>query len=114
MNEAMFYRKPMILTDTGASAEVIEGNDIGILVPNEYGDTPNLNSKLLDELAYAPRSYKIAPMLADAMNQMASNREQWRKKAEAGRQKIYERFDFSDIVKRYEEIIENVVRQKSR
>lgn len=114
MNEAMFYRKPMILTDTGASAEVIEGNDIGILVPNEYGDTPNLNSKLLDELAYAPRSYKIAPVLADAMNQMASNREQWRKKAEAGRQKIYERFDFSDIVKRYEEIIENVVRQKSR
>lgn len=113
MNEAMFYRKPMILTDTGASAEVIENNDIGILVPNEYGDTPDLNSRLLDELAYAPRSYAIAPVLAGAMNDMASNRDEWRARAEAGRQKIYERFDFSKIVKRYEEIIENVVRQKS-
>lgn len=112
MNEAMFYRKPMILTDTGASAEVIEGGDIGILVPNEYGDTPDLNSKLLDDLAYAPRSYRIAPVLAEAMNQMASHREEWRRRGEMGRQKIYEHFDFSKIVKRYEEIIENVVRQK--
>jgi glycosyltransferase involved in cell wall biosynthesis len=114
MNEAMFYQKPLILTDTGASAEVIEGNDIGILVPNEYGDTPNLSSRLLDELAYAPRSYEIAPMLADAMNQMASNREEWREKGMVGRRKIYDHFDFSNIVKRYEEIIENVVSQKSR
>ncbi|MBW0446938.1 glycosyltransferase family 4 protein [Paraburkholderia phenoliruptrix] len=114
MNEAMFYRKPMILTDTGASAEVIEDNDIGILVPNEYGDTPDLNSRLLDELAYAPHNYKIAPVLAEAMNEMASDREKWRARGEGGRRKIYERFDFSNIVKRYEEIIENAVRQKSR
>lgn len=114
MNEAMFYQKPMILTDTGASAEVIEENDIGILVPNEYGDTTNLNSKLLDELAYAPRSYTIAPVLADAMDNMASNREAWREKATAGRRKIYEYFDFSNIVKRYEEIIEAVVKQNRR
>ncbi|WP_433694905.1 glycosyltransferase family 4 protein [Paraburkholderia phenoliruptrix] len=114
MNEAMFYRKPMILTDTGASAEVIEDNDIGILVPNEYGDTSDLNSKLLDELAYAPRNYAIAPVLANAMDEMASHREAWRVKAEAGRRKIYERFDFSNIVQRYEEIIENVVRQNGR
>jgi glycosyltransferase involved in cell wall biosynthesis len=114
MNEAMFYQKPMILTDTGASAEVIEDNDIGILVPNEYGDTPNLNAALLDELAYAPRAYEIAPVLADAMDQMASNREAWRRSAVAGRRKVYERFDFSNIVKRYEEIIENEVAQTSR
>jgi len=114
MNEAMFYQKPMILTDTGASAEVIEGNDIGILVPNEYGDTLALNSKLLDELAYSPRHYKIAPALADAMEQMASHPLEWKEKANRGRGKIYERFNFSEIVKRYEEIIENVVQQKSR
>ncbi len=114
MNEAMFYQKPMILTDTGASAEVIEDGDIGILVPNEYGDTPNLNSRLLDELAYTPRSYGIAPVLADAMDEMASNRDAWRKKATAGRRKIYERFDFSKIVGRYQEIIESVVGQRNR
>ncbi|HDR9000041.1 glycosyltransferase family 4 protein [Burkholderia vietnamiensis] len=114
MNEAMFYRKPMILTDTGASAEVIEGDDIGILIPNEYGDTPNLNSKLLDELAYAPREYKIAPALADAMDKMASNAAQWRERGARGRDKIYANYNFSDIVTRYESIIEDVVRAHSR
>ncbi|HEM7854025.1 glycosyltransferase family 4 protein [Burkholderia multivorans] len=114
MNEAMFYRKPMILTDTGASAEVIDGDDIGILIPNEYGDTPNLNSKLLDELAYAPREYKIAPILADAMDQMASNAAQWREKGARGRDKIYASYNFADIVRRYESIIEDVVRAHSR
>lgn len=113
MNEAMFYQKPMILTDTGASAEVIEGNDIGILIPNEYGDTTSLNSKLLDELAYFPRSYKIAPLLADAMMDMAANPHQWRERGKAGRTKIYERYDFAAGVRRYEEIIESVVGQKS-
>ncbi|BFG74348.1 hypothetical protein PTKU46_23810 [Paraburkholderia terrae] len=114
MNEAMFYQKPMILTDTGASAEVIETNDIGLLVPNEYGDTRNLNSKILDELAYTPRDYRIAPVLAGAMNEMASHREEWRLKGIAGRRKIYERFDFASIVRRYERVIEDVVKAKSQ
>ncbi|VXC34704.1 Glycosyl transferase [Burkholderia sp. 8Y] len=114
MNEAMFYQKPMILTDTGASAEVIEDSDIGMLIRNEYGDTPRLNSALLDELAYKPHSYEIAPVLAQAMDEMASNREKWREKGRAGRAKIYERFDFSAIVKRYEQIIENVVRERRK
>ncbi|WP_244826080.1 glycosyltransferase family 4 protein [Caballeronia sp. TF1N1] len=110
MNEAMFYGKPMILTNTGASAEVIEGNDIGILIPNEYGDTTELNSVLLDELAYSPREYGVASKLAQAMNEMASNRETWQSKGAAGRAKIYERFNFSAIVRQYEQIIEDVVR----
>ncbi|ALX41762.1 MULTISPECIES: glycosyltransferase family 4 protein [Burkholderia] len=114
MNEAMFYQKPMILTDTGASAEVIENGDIGILIPNEYGDTPNLNSKLLDELAYVPRQYAIAPRLADAMDEMASNADVWQKRGMLGRCKIYERFDFANIVKRYEEIIEGAVKAANR
>jgi glycosyltransferase involved in cell wall biosynthesis len=53
-------------------------------------------------------------VLADAMDNMASNRDAWREKASAGRRKIYERFDFSNIVKRYEEIIETVVKKSSR
>lgn len=114
MNEAMFYQKPMILTDTGASAEVIENGDVGILIPNEYGDTPNLNSKLLDELAYVPRQYAIAPRLADAMDEMASNADVWQKRGMLGRCKIYERFDFANIVKRYEEIIEGAVKAANR
>lgn len=114
MNEAMFYRKPMVLSDTGASAEVIEQDDIGILVPNEYGDTIDLNSKLLDELAYAPRRYRVAPVLADAMDRMASDRQGWRERGARGRDKIYAHYDFAGIVSRYEAVIEDVVRAHAR
>ncbi|MBN3723535.1 glycosyltransferase [Burkholderia sp. Ac-20379] len=114
MNEAMFYRKPMVLSDTGASAEVIEHEDIGILVPNEYGDTVDLNSKLLDELAYAPREYRTASVLADALDRMASNRDDWRERGARGRDKIYAHYDFAGIVARYEAVIEAVVRAHAR
>lgn len=114
MNEAMFYRKPMVLSDTGASAEVIEQDDIGILVPNEYGDTIELNSKRLDELAYAPHQYRTAPILADALERMASNRDEWRERGARGRDKIYAHYDFTEIVARYEALIEDVVRASAR
>jgi glycosyltransferase involved in cell wall biosynthesis len=109
MNEAMFYEKPMILTDTGASAEVIESGDIGILLPNEYGDTIDLTSTMLDSLAYAPRHYLTASKLADAMNEMASNRVLWKQKGKGGRAKIYRSFDFVKIVEEYELIITEVL-----
>ncbi|MGF6371283.1 glycosyltransferase involved in cell wall biosynthesis [Paraburkholderia sp. RAU6.4a] len=114
MNEAMFYKKPMVLTDTGASAEVIENNDIGILIPNEYGDTVELDSAKLDELAYAPRAYRITSELVKAMETMADNREEWAQRAERAREKIYQLYDFGHIVRRYEAIIEEVVREQRR
>ncbi|QBQ98358.1 glycosyltransferase family 4 protein [Paraburkholderia pallida] len=114
MNEAMFYRKPMILTDTGASAEVIENGDIGILVPNEYGDTTKLDSATLDQLAYAPRAYNITSRLVEAMETMADHREEWAVRGTLGRAKIYSSYDFKGIVRRYEEVIEEVVREQRR
>jgi len=113
MNEAMFYEKPMILTDTGASSEVIEANDIGMVVPNEYGDVSELTCELLDELAYTPRNYKLAPVLAQAMDEMASNRSEWHERGKGGRRKIYSTLDFAGIVRRYERVIENVIQNAS-
>ncbi|KAA1002565.1 glycosyltransferase family 4 protein [Paraburkholderia panacisoli] len=114
MNEAMFYGKPMVLTDTGASAEVIENDDIGILIPNEYGDTTELDSVTLDQLAYAPRAYTITSRLVEAMETLADHREEWAARGERGRAKIYSSYDFNDIVRRYEEVIEEVVREQRR
>ncbi|KMZ13933.1 Glycosyltransferase [Candidatus Burkholderia humilis] len=111
MNEAMFYERPMILTDTGASAEVIENDDIGILIPNEYGDTADLDSVTLDQLAYTPRSYTITPRLVEAMTTMADHRAEWAARGKRGRTKIYSSYNFADIVRRYEEIIKGVVRE---
>jgi glycosyltransferase involved in cell wall biosynthesis len=112
MNEAMFYGKPMILSDTGGSSEIIEDDDIGIVVPNEYGDVLNLDSTLLDELAYSPRQYKTAPVLAHAMESFANNREFWKEAGAMGRQKVF-KYNLSDIVDRYISIVKALVKPEN-
>ena len=109
MNEAMFYGKPMILSDTGGAVEVIDREDIGILVPVEYGDVLNIDSTRLDEMAYAPRDYRTAPALATAMIRFAENREHWRVAGKLGRRKVVEQYDFSTVVESYITQIKSVL-----
>jgi glycosyltransferase involved in cell wall biosynthesis len=109
MNEAMYYEKPMILTDTGGSSEVIENNDIGILIANEYGDSTNLHCQLLDHLAYDVRHYSITDELVEAMISFANNRDHWRQAGRKGRDKVLEKYNFDDVVNRYEEIFLKVL-----
>lgn len=104
MNEAMFYGKPMILTDTGASAEVINNNDIGILLKNEYGDITNLDSQKLDFLAYKQKRFNTAKDLALAMEKFADNRSYWEKAGKKGREKVIKDFDLKNTIKKYQEI----------
>jgi glycosyltransferase involved in cell wall biosynthesis len=105
MNEAMFYRKPLILTDTGGASDVIENDDIGILLPTEYPALETLDGTALDALAYTPRAYRIAEPLAQAMIRFADGREHWARAGEIGRRKIYEHYDFRSIVPQYEELM---------
>jgi len=109
MNEAMFYAKPLILTDTGGAAEVIENNDTGILLPTEYPDFMSLSSQMLDELAYFPRTYKLEEPLAAAMKEFADNPDKWAAAGQRARQKLIERYDFRDAMRRYEEIMVEVM-----
>ena len=101
MNEAMFHAKPMILSDTGGSAEVIEDEDTGILIPNEYGDILDLDAPLLDELAYAPHDYQTAPALAAAMARVADSPLLWQLAGQRGRAKVLARYGFPEAVDRY-------------
>ena len=101
MNEAMFHAKPMILSDTGGSAEVIEDEDTGILLPNEYGDILDLDAPLLDELAYAPHDYRTAPALAAAIARVADAPSHWQAAGQRGRAKLLTRYAFEDAVDRY-------------
>jgi glycosyltransferase involved in cell wall biosynthesis len=105
MNEAMFYRKPLILTDTGGASDVIENDDIGILLPTEYPELETLDGAALDALAYAPRDYRLAAPLAQAMIRFADERARWARAGEIGRRKIYEHYDFRSIVPQYEELM---------
>ena len=109
MNEAMFYGKPMILSDIGGAAEVIDNSDIGLLLPTEYEDFTKLDSRMLDALTYTPHSYRTAPLLADAMMDFANDPLRWKAAGLRGRDKIYRHYDFPMIIRQYEDVIREVV-----
>ena len=109
MNEAMFYGKPMILSRTGGAPQVIENNDIGLLIPNEYGEVTALDSYVLDSIGYDRRHYQTAPYLASAMTNFADNRDHWRRRGELARRKVIEKYDFSHVVQKYIEVCHNVI-----
>ena len=111
MNEAMFYGKPMILTDTGASREVIADSDIGKLIPNEYGDILSLDCLLLDDIAYRQRTFRTAAYLAQAMIEFASNPQHWQVAGAKGREKIIANYSFSTMIDRYIDVMESVLSQ---
>ncbi len=113
MNEAMFYGKPLILTRTGASEEVIRDGDIGILVDNEYGDILNLDAALLDDLAYNRREFVTADQLAGAMIAMADNRDYWRAAGEKGHEKVVKEYALDRTIDRYEQVFAAFVRRNT-
>lgn len=112
MNEAMFYKKPLLMTDTGGACDVIENSDIGILIENEYGDTINLYSESLDDMAYNQREFKISQHLANAMIEFADNKEYWKNAGEKGYTKIIEKYNFDNVVKQYEDIFIDLISKK--
>jgi glycosyltransferase involved in cell wall biosynthesis len=114
MTEAMFYKLPMILTETGGASEVIHDEDIGILIRNEYGDVANLDLEILNQLSYTPQSYKTTNDLCDAMINMIENRHYWRDKAAASRSKVLSSYDFRNVVKMYVNEINFVTERKDK
>jgi len=113
MTEAMFYKLPMILTETGGASEVIHNEDVGILIRNEYGDVANLDLELLNKLSYKPQSYKTTNDLIDAMINMIENRHDWCEKEAASSGKVLSSFDFRNVVKRYVDEIYFVTERKN-
>jgi len=112
MNEAMFYEKPMILSNTGGASEVIENSDIGILIESEYGDISNLDCKILDYNAYEKRTFETSQLLADAMINFANKKEYWKEAGKNGREKIVNLYNFDKVVLKYEDIIIDILKKK--
>jgi glycosyltransferase involved in cell wall biosynthesis len=110
MNEAMFFAKPMILTDTGGASEVIEGDDIGLLIENEYGPVTALDSPLLDRLAYDTRDFCTAERLATAMECFADAPARWAAAGARGREKLLRRYELCGVAAQYAAVLRAVVR----
>ena len=92
----------------------LKKEDIGILIPNEYGDCANLDLELLNSLSYTPQNYKTTMDLTDAMINMIENEQDWRGKAVASRHKVLNSYDVQKVVSKYVDEIQFVVKSKAK
>ena len=107
--EAMLYGLPMILTDVGGSREIIEDNEIGIVIPNSYGDIINLNVSNFYKLSEEERPANTDDLKA-AMIDFYENREKWKEAGKKGIEKVRMRYNLNNIVRKYEALfIKNIV-----
>ncbi|MEP6716885.1 MAG: glycosyltransferase, partial [Terriglobia bacterium] len=98
--EAMFHGLPLILTDVGGAAEVIEDSDIGILVPPAYDDPLQVNASNLAQYC-TDRSPRNLEDLIQALRTMHRNRDSWREKGKLGKEKVLRYYDSEIIADRH-------------
>lgn len=101
MLEAMYSELPMILTDVGGARHAIDNNDIGIVIPNAYGEPIKLTSDLITEKYTNDSHLNNLDDLVKAMLDMVINDKVWKKKAKLGRSKVEKQFLSENVVSGY-------------
>jgi glycosyltransferase involved in cell wall biosynthesis len=99
--EAMYYCKPMILSDVGSARDVIQDSDIGLIVKNPYGDIKNLTPEIHYKYCHGHPCDNLAD-LKNAMIYMYDNREHFRRQGKYGRCKIKENYLSTHMCRNYE------------
>ncbi|WP_156165877.1 MULTISPECIES: glycosyltransferase [unclassified Methanosarcina] len=101
--EAMHYGLPLILTDVGSAREVIKNSDIGIIIPNAYGDITNLNiSNVFD--------YKMnenlpnLEILKKSMIDFYTNNDKWSVSGKIGIKRVNQEYNLDAMIRKYEQL----------
>jgi glycosyltransferase involved in cell wall biosynthesis len=110
--EAMFFGLPLILTDVGSSRDIIIDNDIGLIIPNSYGDIVNLNYSNFERL-FSEEIPKNKDDLKKAMIEFFENRKKWKKNGEKGIEKLANYYSIDETIKTYEQIFTSVCKKTS-
>jgi len=109
MTEAMFFGLPLILTDVGGAAEVIEDGDTGILIPPACDplDVTPANLHALSRTRTPPN----LPALIAAMEDFYQRPEYWKAKGQSAAAKARARFDLTDVSARHLRAIRTLLAQ---
>ena len=108
VNEAMYFRLPMILTAVGSTEEVIDGEDIGIVVPPAYDDVMSLRTENLWSVCTNSEPDNLRE-LVDAMRRFQLEKAAWTKRGSLGREKVIQHLDSKAIGARYVELVRQIV-----
>ena len=107
--EAMWYEKPLILSDIGSAREVIQNNDIGLVIDNPFGNFKNLTPQIHYQYCHDLKS-KFPNLfdLKNAMIYMYGNREYFKQQGKLGKIKVNKNHLLQHMIANYEkEFIKN-------
>jgi glycosyltransferase involved in cell wall biosynthesis len=111
--EAMHYGLPLILTDVGSAREVIRNEDIGIVIPNAYGDITNLNISNVFDYKMNENLSNLE-FLKNAMIDLYSNRDKWKTAGKKGIERVEKEYNIDAMVRKYEKLyLDLYVKNKS-
>ncbi len=107
--EAMYCGLPLILSDVGSARALINNNDIGIIIRNPFPDIQELTPEII-MTHYANGSHldNLDDMLA-AMERIGQNKDEWKKRAKAGREKIVNHFTAEHMCRGYVSCFKSVI-----
>ncbi|NTU31097.1 glycosyltransferase [Brevibacillus sp. HB1.1] len=111
--EAMFAELPLLLTDVGGAKHVVENEDIGIIIPNAYGDVAVLNDQTLYSYTLNGTTQNFQE-LKEAILRMYAEKDVWRERGKKGKEKVLENYDLLQIVKEYEKVSESTITSVSQ
>lgn len=101
--EAMYFGLPLILSDVGSARDIMVDESLGIVIPNPYNDLLDIDCAKIETIAYDPQPVNL-PSLVTAMDRMIASREQWRRQAAIGKDKVRRDLTVMNMVRKYEKI----------
>ena len=101
MIEAMYNQLPLILSDVGGARDAIDNNDIGFIIRNPYEDILKLNPAIISEKYASGKDLSNIDDLVSAMEEVFTNRFQWKERARMGKSKVETFFNAEYIGNQY-------------
>ncbi|MCD6269483.1 MAG: glycosyltransferase family 4 protein, partial [Deltaproteobacteria bacterium] len=104
MTEAMYYSLPLILSDVGASRDVIENEDIGLVVANPFGSILDLEQEKLYKLV-AQDNFQNADNFTVAILRMYKERQHWQAAGKLGHAKVAADYNFENVMSALQKVL---------
>lgn len=113
LSEALYCQLPVVVTDVGCAPELVQEHGLGLVVKNAVD--------LLDRetvLEFIDRSDVEAPQFVDwlavAMEEIYCHYDAWKKRAQAGREVIAQRYSIERTVAQYQQLFAAITKYGRR
>jgi glycosyltransferase involved in cell wall biosynthesis len=108
----MYCGLPLILSDVGSARTVIQEEDVGIVIRNPYERLNDVTTEMILNRYRDDSHLDNLDDLVAAMERIGRNREEWKRKGLAGREKVMKIFNASQMCRSYAACFQELIAQE--